>query len=83
MMAFFNLTQLGAQDPFKIASSSNYPSPGAAHAQKTQEKPVLTEAQASSSQSTTDERAEKPVTTAHSSVLKIELFSGPNFSQKA
>ena len=61
-MAFFNLTQLGAQDPFKTASSSNSLSPEAAHAQITQKKPISTEAQASGSTSpstTGEERPEK------------------------
>lgn len=70
-MAFFNLTQLGAQDPFKIASSSNSLSPAAAHALKTQaqspQAQVVTEGQSSPSQSTSEDRKEKPEATSRSS----------------
>lgn len=57
-MAFFNLTHLGAQDPFKLASASEAPSPAALHAKKTQGNLVATEAEPSSPQTTTDSRKE-------------------------
>lgn len=60
-MAFFNLTQLGAQDPFKLASASGASSPGAVHAQKTQDNLVATEAQASPPQTTTADNRKPPL----------------------